>query len=338
MRRGGPLLRPASRMLPQTNVIYRGEPSPPLSLSPHQAPVQFEPTPRRFMKVVTPIRSRRNLRTFVAALLSYLMLAGQVAPLALAAARPNSAAPPTVTAKSTATTKSKAPAPPSGEAPAAQPAPAPLAAPPLVVNAPNVTATLDDGVALASSVAPGGTINYTANISNATGTADATTVQFNDTVDTHTTVTGNVLAGPLAIPHSYNAAGNTQLTKDAANGLLNGVHDLDGVTPDANLTVTVVTGGSTSDSGGKVDINADGSFTYTPATGHHGLTDTFTYTVTDGDGLTGTGTVSISVGSVVWYLDSAYNTANGASDGSSAHPLQTFPQGTRATGPDAAGG
>ncbi|HYY95921.1 MAG TPA: Ig-like domain-containing protein, partial [Pyrinomonadaceae bacterium] len=276
------------------------------------------------MKVVSPIRSRRNLRTFVAALLSYLMLAGQVAPLALAAARPNSAAPPTI-AKSTATAKSEAPAPPSGEAPAAQPAPAPLAAPALVTNAPNVTATLDDGVALASTVAPGGTINYTANISNATGTADATTVQFNDTVDTHTTVTGNVLAGPLAIAHSYNAAGNTQVTKDAANGLLNGVHDLDGVTPDANLTVTVVSGGSTSD-GGKVDINADGSFTYTPATGHHDVTDTFNYTVTDGDGLTGTGKVSISVGSVVWYLDSAYDTANGASDGSSAHPFKTFSQ------------
>ncbi|MDQ3743497.1 MAG: cadherin-like domain-containing protein, partial [Acidobacteriota bacterium] len=286
------------------------------------------------MKVVTPIRSRRNLRTFVAALLSYLMLAGQVAPLALAAARPNSAAPPTVTAKSTATAKSEAPAPPSGEAPAAQPAPAPLAAPALVLNAPNVTATLDDGVALASSVAPGGTINYTANISNATGTADATTVQFSDTVDTHTAITGNVLAGPLAIAHSYNTAGNTQVkVTDAASGLLSGVHDLDGVTPDANLLVTVVTGGSTTD-GGAVDINADGTFTYTPAVGHHDVTDTFTYTVTDGDGLTGTGKVSISVGSVVWYLDV---TNNGATDGSDIHPFKTFSQVTGATGPDVAG-
>jgi VCBS repeat-containing protein len=280
------------------------------------------------MKVVTPIRSRRNLRTFVAALLTYLMLAGQVAPLALAAARPNSAAPPTATAKS------EAPAPPSSEAPVAQPAPAPLAAPALVLNAPNVTATLDDGVPLATAVAPGGTIHYTANVSNATGTADATTVQFNDTVDTHTTVTGNVLAGPLAISHSYNTAGNTQVkVTDAASGLLSGVHDLDGVTPDANLAVTVVTGGSTSD-GGKVDINADGTFTYTPVIGHHDVTDTFNYTVTDGDGLTGTGKVSISVGAVVWYLDV---TNNGATDGSDAHPFKTFSQVTGANGPDVAG-
>lgn len=45
---------------------------------------------------------------------------------------------------------------------------------------------------------------------------------------------------------------------------------------------------------GTVVVNADGSFTYTPATGFVGL-DTFTYTIKDTPGLTATATVSIDV-------------------------------------------
>src|SRR5919107_6334825 len=44
--------------------------------------------PRRFMKHFTPTPSRRNVRVILATLLSYLMLVGQAAPLALAANSP----------------------------------------------------------------------------------------------------------------------------------------------------------------------------------------------------------------------------------------------------------
>ena len=72
----------------------------------------------------------------------------------------------------------------------------------------------------------------------------------------------------------------------------------------AGIAALVVTTGTfaTTD-GGSVVIAADGSFTYTPFTGHQNLTDTFTYTLTDGDNLASTGTVTINLGPRVWYVD-----------------------------------
>ena len=48
---------------------------------------------------------------------------------------------------------------------------------------------------------------------------------------------------------------------------------------------------------GTVELNADGTFTYTPNTNFFGA-DSFTYEVTDGNGGTDQATVTISVGSV----------------------------------------
>src|SRR5205085_11179194 len=163
----------------------------------------------RFMKVATPIRSRRNRRTFVAALLSYLMLAGQVAPLALAAARSNSAAPPS---------KAEATVPvPGVESPRAAAAPAPLLPP-----APNIVATKTAAIttdADADGKADPGvdTITYTVNVTN-NGAADATAVQFNDTVDTHTTlVSGSAI---VAAGDSYNTIADVQTSVPTHQRLL----------------------------------------------------------------------------------------------------------------------
>ena len=52
--------------------------------------------------------------------------------------------------------------------------------------------------------------------------------------------------------------------------------------------------GTTATAHGSVTINADGSYTYTPATGYSGP-DSFTYTVTDASGQTSTATVTLTV-------------------------------------------
>ena len=122
---------------------------------------------------------------------------------------------------------------------------------------------------------------------------------------------------------------------NAANGLKNGVVDIDGVTPVGSIVVT--TGTFATSQGGSVTIAADGSFVYTPQTGDQNLTDTFSYTVTDGDGLPSTGLVSINLGLRVWYVDSTYAGANGTEDGSNTRPFNSLADISGASGPDAAG-
>src|SRR6266566_8786836 len=57
--------------------------------------------------------------------------------------------------------------------------------------APAITATLSDNIPVATKVAPGGTINYTATVTN-TGvspTDDATNLNYSNTLDSNTTLT-----------------------------------------------------------------------------------------------------------------------------------------------------
>jgi hypothetical protein len=187
-----------------------------------------------------------------------------------------------------------------------------------------------------NSARPGNTINYTVTISNgAAALNSASNVQMGDTIDTNSTFVNNsAKVSPNAIAHSYNAVGNTQLSINAANGLLNGVTDIDGVTPAASLVIT--TGTFATGQGGSVTINADGSFVYTPQTGDRIVSDTFSYTVTDGDGLPSTGLVTLVLNStIVWYVDSTAPAAG--KDGSSAHPYTALSDVSGASGADAAG-
>src|SRR5947209_18550024 len=131
----------------------------------------------------TQVPSRHNFRAFIAAIITYVMLAGHIAPLALAAS-PSSGA--------RAATASES-APPSSISFSQRPAPAPL--PPggggPLVGSPTITATKvdawDDTATPDGKAEPGQTITYTVTVSN-TGTGDATAVQFNDSVDTNTSL------------------------------------------------------------------------------------------------------------------------------------------------------
>jgi hypothetical protein len=71
--------------------------------------------------------------------------------------------------------------------------------------------------------------------------------------------------------------------------------------------------------GGTVSMNANGTFTYTPAVGFTGP-DTFTYTLTDGNGVTNAATDTINVLNRVWYVRGS----GGAGDGRSQSPFNSL--------------
>jgi VCBS repeat-containing protein len=97
---------------------------------------------------------------------------------------------------------------------------------------------------------------------------------------------GSVNDAPLAGDDSYGTAEDTPLTVDATNGVLADDTDLDS----GSLTATLVDDVDH----GILALNADGSFTYTPAANYVGV-DSFVYSVSDGS-LTDEATVTIDVG------------------------------------------
>ena len=116
--------------------------------------------------------------------------------------------------------------------------------------------------------------------------------------------------GPYAI------AEDTFLFVNAANGVLNGDHDIDGQTLSAQLLAGAAFG--------TVALNADGSFTYAPGQNFNGI-DRFVYTASDGIGNAGPVTVAINVSAVedrpVALDDAGYVTARAKSLAISAASL-----------------
>ncbi len=167
---------------------------------------------------------------------------------------------------------------------------------------------------------PGDTLGYTIAITNAAGGSNALGMNFNDTLDPHTTlVAGSVHASPLAFDDSYTAVGNTLLAV--------------GVTPPAGTPAVQVAGSvlnndvplnsesfslssHSNPTHGSLVLNTDGTFTYLPNVGYTGA-DSFTYTIVTAAGLSDTGTVAITVSNMVWYVNNAG--ANG--DGRSTSPF-----------------
>src|SRR5438067_1880798 len=96
---------------------------------------------------------------------------------------------------------------------------------------------------------------------------------------------------PIAANDSATTALNTPYTFAAAGSTSLKANDSDADTPFAQLRVDSVS----SAAHGSATLNANGSVTYTPASGFSGA-DTFTYTITDGL-LKATATVSMAVGS-----------------------------------------
>ena len=127
---------------------------------------------------------------------------------------------------------------------------------------------------------PDDTFTYT--VTNAAGTDSAT-------------VTIRIVAPPVAADDpSYQTPFNTALTVDAPGVL-------------GNDTINFATIGAydaTSVGGGAVALHADGSFSYTPASGYTGF-DTFTYTLTNIAG-SDSATVTVQVGIAPDAVDDSY--------------------------------
>src|ERR1041384_6540970 len=171
---------------------------------------------------------------------------------------------------------------------------------------------------------PGDTLTYTVVITN-TGGADATGVNFTDTIEPNTTLVANSLkVSPIAVNDTYQTIGNVNISVPAANGLL--ANDLN---PGAMGTLAFtlinatpfVTGTAVATTHGSVIVNTDGSFTYNPTAGYAGPTDSFTYTLGNGTGLTDNATVTININGLIWFVDNSPG-ANG--DGRLSSPFRTF--------------
>lgn len=112
---------------------------------------------------------------------------------------------------------------------------------------------------------------------------------------------------PVADSDSYTTDEDASLTVDAAAGVL--ANDADPV-EHSSLTAHLV--GTVSH--GSLDLNADGSFTYTPAANYNG-SDSFTYRASDGTDYSGVVTVSLTVDSVndaPLAVEDSYTTAEDA--------------------------
>jgi VCBS repeat-containing protein len=143
-----------------------------------------------------------------------------------------------------------------------------------------VTVTADGTVKYTPNPNFHGTDSFTYTVSDGNGGSDTATVAV--------TVTP-VNDAPVANPDTYTTDEDTRLDV-AAPGVLGNDTDVDGDT----LTVELVTGPTRA---AGFTLNANGSFTYTPAPNFNGA-DGFTYKVNDGNGGTATGTVTLNVRSV----------------------------------------
>jgi len=101
---------------------------------------------------------------------------------------------------------------------------------------------------------------------------------------------------PVANPDSYVVQQNGSLTVSGANGVLANDTDIEG----NPLTASLLNGPSH----GTLNLNSDGSFTYTPQPGYIGV-DSFTYTASDGLGGS-TAAITLTVSGPVYAFDDAY--------------------------------
>ena len=123
---------------------------------------------------------------------------------------------------------------------------------------------------------------------------DTFTYQANDgtslsNIATVTITVSVVNVPPSAVNDSYSTNQDTQLTVNAANGVLKNDTDANNDTLTAALNANVAHG--------TLALNADGSFVYMPNAGYTG-SDTFTYHANDGTANSNVATVTITVNAV----------------------------------------
>jgi hypothetical protein len=145
---------------------------------------------------------------------------------------------------------------------------------------------------------------------------------------TETVTISGVNDAPFGVAHTYNAVRNTALElgnsgaavpKETASGsLTTGITDTD---DDPAGAVVVNATQLTTDGGGKVDINASGTFLYTSEPGESASTDHFNYQVQDTHGATRNVSININLTGTIWYVDTTPPT--GTANGTSTHPFTT---------------
>ncbi len=172
---------------------------------------------------------------------------------------------------------------------------------------------------------PGDVLEYTILI-HSSGDEDALDVQVNDALDPNTTlVADSVRVTPLALDDVYRISPETTFTVDAAGGLLANDFDIDGAAPGTNQELTLVTQSIVRTGGtvmGELQVNGDGSLTYTTPIGSRGI-ETFAYNVMDADGLEAIvpGIITFNSDSNIWFVDNSRE-VNG--DGSFENPFNSF--------------
>jgi Bacterial Ig domain/Protein of unknown function (DUF1565) len=119
----------------------------------------------------------------------------------------------------------------------------------------------------------------------------------------------NIGVAPTANADAFNALGNATLNQAAAGVLAN----------DTINGATISAFDAVGSQGGAINLNADGSFTYTPLLGFVGA-ETFTYTLSNGAG-TSTATVTMTSTGLGQFVD---NTAAPGGNGSQAAPFDTL--------------
>ena len=163
---------------------------------------------------------------------------------------------------------------------------------------------------------PGDTISYQIDVAS-TGPDPALDVVFDDTVDANTTLSGAVTTTPLARDDGlYEGHPINSTTVDGVLQPLLLDNDF-GIPGTPTLAVLPVIAQATT-LGGAVDINADGSFTYSPPPGATGgETDDFTYDVQNGipagSPATDSATASILLGLAPIAEDDALTVVQGSS-------------------------
>ncbi len=157
------------------------------------------------------------------------------------------------------------------------------------------------------SIGSGGNVTYTPS-ANYNGSDSFTYTVTSGGVTETTTVTLNVTAvndAPVADDETGTATEDTTLTVPAASGLLVGDTDADNnPLTITQFTVDGVAGTFTAGSPasipnvGTLTINADGSYTFVPASNFNGPVPAATYTVSDNNGGFDTGTLTLAVTAV----------------------------------------
>ena len=264
-------------------------------------------------------------RTFVASLLTYVLLTSQMAPMAFALNAASAGAPPTAEAKGPELASEKS----EGASVSFAPVPVPLRIATAAV-APIISATKTDSFADSDGdgkAEPGEIITYSITIQN-TGPDPALNLTLNDTVDPNTNIVGgSAHSTPIAVGDAFNVLGNVRIqVPDGASDLL--ANDIDPDTgTNAGLTITTLAGdnsapfaGNSANSGQVTAASGNGSFEYNPPPGFTG-SDSFTYIVSDSDGSSQAVTVTLTITGTIWFVNSA---AASGGDGRLTSPFNCY--------------